>query len=200
MSFSFLRKLSGNEVKIFMIILTDSDERHEFGVIEKLVDFDISPPTVYKVVDRLVKIGLVKKFDQGNIVVLRVGQEYHELAMHIKKGPKDLVLFEEIDKKTKQWWKHKDCQDIIDHYCRERFKITDRNLMNKWWTATGAEQLLAQAKRLLTFCKDMQEAQAIITNCRIKRDRDKIPWTLGGDILNNILDYTPKTGGIQKWS
>ena len=200
MPFGFLKSLSGNEAKIFMIIITDSDERHEYGVIEKLVDFDISPPTVYKGVDKLVKKGLVKKFDQGNIVVLRVSQEYQEFAAYLKNCPKELVLFEEPDKKSRKWWTHKDCQLIIDHYCRERFKITDRTLMNKWWTATGAETLLAQAKRLLTFCKDMEEAKAIITNCRIKRERDKMTWTLGGDILNNILDYTPKTGGIQKWS
>jgi len=199
---NIVRKLTGNEAKLFLVILTESDARHEYGNLEKLMHFNMTAPTVYKSVDNLEKYGYIKKFDQGQICILRVAKEFFHLAEYLKKMPTDLVLIDEPqkEKKSQKWWTHEDCKKIINHYARERFKIDDSEL-TRWWKSCNPQMLMVQAKRLLDFCQNIEEAKEVITNCRMTRERDRMTWSLGGDVLNNIGDYAPKLkkDGQKQW-
>ena len=98
MPFSFLYKLSGNEVKVFMAIMVYSDKKHEFENMERLTDFNLAYPTVVNTVQELEKRGCIKKFDTGGKLILRVAGAYQAVAAHIKKCPTQLEFFPEDSK------------------------------------------------------------------------------------------------------
>jgi hypothetical protein len=203
--YSFLKNLSGNEIKVLMIIMAHSDERHEFGNMEKLLEYDISYPTILNCVNSLCKANYIKKIDMetGNASILRVADRFSFMADHLKKISNELFLFPEEPEpaKPKKWWNKKDQDALIGHYAKEQ-GVTVADL-GKWFRINYSANIRA-AQRVLDYCSSIEEAKQIITNCRIERSKSKLSWSLAGDILRNIQNFAPKTenlneGGTKKW-
>ena len=212
MSFSFLKSLSGNELKIFMIVAIFSDARHEFGNMEKLTHFNLSYPTILKNLEGLIDDSYIKKLDTGGICILRVAEKYHPLAEHMKKYAGSLTLFsldeEEVkqeEEKKKRWWTKKDQDVLIFHYAIEQGVPQEK--FKDWCKGKNpghgnyAKNVRA-AQFILNYCSSLEEAKITVTNCRIERSRSKLNWSLGGDVTRNIQNYAPKNGsltGEKKW-
>ena len=199
MPLGFLRALSGNEVKVFMAIIFYSDKNHEYANIENLMDFNLSYPTVVKVVAGLEKKGCIKKFDTGGKLILRVSPEYFEVSMHIKKCPNQLLLLPEDDiDEPKKWRTKKDQDALIRHYALERGVPVDK--LSDWYKSDYKKNIEA-AQFILDYCLDISQAKGAITNCRIDREKQKLNWSLAGDVRRNIQDYVPKCieGKERKW-
>lgn len=183
-----------------MVIMTFSDDRHEFGNMEKLMDFDMSYPTIVKIVESLSKRRCIKKIDTGRICILRVGETYHHLAAYLKSCPDQLVLFsEEPQPKRKEWWNKKDQDALIRHYALE--KGVPEEKIKEWYRSNYGANVSA-ARRVLTYCSNLEEAKQTITNCKLERSKDGLTWSMAGDVCRNIQQFAPvpgSTGEGKKW-
>src|SRR3990167_1120969 len=181
MSFSFLKSLSGNELKIFMIVAIFSDARHEFGNMEKLTHFNLSYPTILKNLEGLIDDSYIKKLDTGGICILRVAEKYHPLAEHMKKYAGSLTLFsldeEEVEQEVPQ--------EKFKDWCKGKNPGHGNYAKN-----------VRAAQFILNYCSSLEEAKITVTNCRIERSRSKLNWSLGGDVTRNIQNYAPKNGSL----
>ena len=203
MPFSFLYKLSGSEVKVFMAIMVYSDKKHEFENMERLTDFNLAYPTVVNTVQELEKRGCIKKFDTGGKLILRVAGAYQAVAAHIKKCPTQLEFLpdgsgdsKEDHKPSAKWWTKKDQDDLIRHYAQER-GVPDESL--RTWYRSDYKKNIQAAQFILDYCSNIDQAKQSITNCRIDRTKQKLEWSLAGDVRRNIQDYVPKSTGAKKW-
>lgn len=192
-----LKRLTGNEVKIFMTILSNCNDRYEYINMESLIEFELSYPTVVTSIESLVKKSCIKKFDTGGHCILILHPDFRQLSDHIKKYSQTLELFsEEISEPEKKKVSHKDAKELIAHYAREQGVPQER--MKEWNRANFAVCIKA-AYRVLEYCDDLELAKKAVTNCRIARKRDNLEWSLGGDVMRNIQTWIPKSKGAKTW-
>lgn len=199
--FSFIRSMSGNEIKIFMTILLNCNERYEYNNMESMMHDGISYPTILACLKKLSEKGCIKKIDTTNFSILRVGDGYRSLVDHLRKCPDDLVLIPEEPEpvKEKKWWNREHMRELIGHYAHEQ--AVPKEKFKEWCRINFAKNIRA-AESLLDYCGNIEAAKKTITNCRIDRAKQKLDWSLGGDVLRNIQKYAPKNldqSGGKKW-
>lgn len=93
----------------------------------------------------------------------------------------------------------KDTDAIIEYYAEEK-NVPKEN--RKIWMQTNYRKNIRAAQYLLRYCGNLEEAKAAIHRCRIEREKNKMEWSLAGDVVRNISQWNVKInndGGQKKW-
>lgn len=186
-----------------MTLVTECNERYEYPNMEKLQDNGFSYPTIISVIGKLEKKRCVRKIDTGGICIIRITEDWRAMVDYIKKIPNQLNFFtepeEEEPKAPKHWWTKKDQDAVIRKYAEE-LGVPDEKI-KEWYRSNYAKNVNA-AQRLLDYCGHLEGAFLTIRNCRVEREKNRLSWSLGGDVMRNIHQFAPKNitaGGDKKW-
>jgi len=199
-----IKRLTGNELKVLCALLTQCDEDYAYTPIENLTDFELTHPTVHKVVDRLKELQIVEQYDFGNRSILKLKPKYHRLSYYLKNYSFQTELIndsiENIQKKIENTIPRKDICRLIYYYGQKR-GVSEERLQD--WFKINIARLTKSAKTILTYLKDVEKAFVLVDNTKLYYESRNLSWTMEGvmvremDKLSNLT--LAKKDGAGNW-
>ena len=196
-----LKKLSGNELKVLFVILYNCDAEHSYSPIESLTEFEITYPTILKIVDILKKKKIIEQFDAGNKCILKLNQRYFSFSDYLKNYSFQIELvgesLEDIQRKREEAIKQKDAIRLIYYYGAKQ-GVRKEKLQD--WFKLNLPRLMKPAKQILAYVKEVDKAFILVDNTKIYYESRNLDWSMQGVMLREIdklsnLNLENKEGG-----
>jgi hypothetical protein len=177
------------------------DENHEYQGISNLTDFGITYPTAISAVKYLAKKRYITRQESGEGLDARMvlRQDFWPFSDHLKSSPNQLMLFAEEAARPQTWYGKKEVDAIIGYYAKEQ-GVTDEKI-KAWFKANYVRNIKA-TESLLGYCGTLEKGKAAIHRCRVQRGKEKLDWSLAGDVVRNISKWNIEVrteGGQKKW-
>lgn len=177
-----LKVLTGNELKIFMIICYGVEGK-TYKNIEKMLEFKLTYPTILKSVDRLAKKNIVQKTQEGREICLELQDPYDKYAKFLTEFTHKLRPIGP-GQNAKMGSAHKDILQLIAFY--GQIKNVPKEHMREWMRQQIGT-LYTPARKIYNYTNDLGKAMDLITRAQnYFASKGFNTWSLQGALLNNI--------------